>query len=377
MSFTQGEYLRAYGTSGYKAESRSRTEMLSDLSMTPGTDVQAYDVILQGVSALDPSASGSIIVWNASSAAWVTFPSYWQTVVAASVSASTHLSLLGISSYLLQIDHTQMLSLTNLPTSPSIGAAAWEHVAAMDQDVATTSSPTFIGVYLADNRAIFFGTGQDADMYYDGTSAYLRTDLQNPSDFILDCGTGKTLKLESTVWDDLRVDPMAGKLAGSSDATLRGFQAGGSGVTFQLYHFEKNNEMFFITQLPHTYKEGTDISVHIHWTPNAQGVTESGNTVGWKIDYSICGIDEAFAASAQLDLSDACNGVNYEHNMTPAATIDGTGLKISDVIVFRVIRTDTGADDTWTGTVANTPALLAVDFHHEIDTMGSRTVSAK
>ncbi len=41
--------------------------------------------------------------------------------------------------------------------------------------------------------------------------------------------------------------------------------------------------------------------------------------------------------------------------------------------MLKIYRSDTGTDDTWAGTsAAQSPGLLEVDFHHEIDTMGSR-----
>jgi hypothetical protein len=79
---------------------------------------------------------------------------------------------------------------------------------------------------------------------------------------------------------------------------------------------------------------------------------------------------------ATLDLSDACTGTNHLHEMTADVAIDGhtASKNISSMLVCNIKRTDTGTDDTWTGT---DPMILEVDFHYEIDTMGSRAIGAK
>jgi len=125
--------------------------------------------------------------------------------------------------------------------------------------------------------------------------------------------------------------------------------------------------------MPHTYKEGTDLEFHIHWTPANRGVAESGNKVGWKVDYTIADVGGIFGASATVDLSDTCSGVNDKHELAGSVTVSGAGLKVSHIIVLRIYRTDTGTDDTWAGTTnAQSPALLEFDIHFRKDTMGSR-----
>ncbi len=64
--------------------------------------------------------------------------------------------------------------------------------------------------------------------------------------------------------------------------------------------------------------------------------------------------------------------------MTPAVAITGTSKTISSMLVCNVKRTDTGADDTWVSAVSGQlPLLLEIDFHFEMDTLGSNTGSAK
>jgi hypothetical protein len=189
-----------------------------------------------------------------------------------------------------------------------------------------------------------------------------------------------TLELngDGTAWDDMRVTPGSFDRPGTSDPAYYAYDVNGSGTTIDLTEWAKNDYGTFTVQLPHTYKQGTDIRVHAHWTPGGNGVAESGNYVGWKCIYSWANIDGAFGNPATADLSDVCDGTNHKHQMTPAVALTGTSKNISSMLVCKFIRTDTGADDTWAGAGAgNLPLLLEVDFHFEINTIGSRTVGAK
>lgn len=225
---------------------------------------------------------------------------------------------------------------------------------------------------------LVFGAGGDVNMYYDGTDFYLITDLVAASDFLVDCGTQKTIELVETVWDDLRIVPGAFSFLGAADPTLSAWQPGGSGTTFRVYKFQKNDEVFASCQMPHKYKEGADLEFHIHWTPCDRGNEESGNYVGWKIDYTVANLDGTFGSSSTVDLSDACSGTDDYHEISSSVTVSGTGLTISHILMLRIYRSDTGADDTWIGTTATqSPALLEFDIHFEIDTIGSRQERVK
>jgi len=184
--------------------------------------------------------------------------------------------------------------------------------------------------------------------------------------------------VSNSVWNDLRIVPGAFQFAGSSDPTLVSWQPGGSGATFKAYAFQKNNEVFATEQMPHSYKEGTDLYFHIHWTPKDRGNEENGATIGWKVDYSIANPDGTFGSSSTADLSDACSGADDEHEKTSSVQVSGTGLTISNMILLRIYRSDTGADDTWTGsTTAQSPALLEFDLHFEMDNLGSNNETTK
>jgi hypothetical protein len=229
-----------------------------------------------------------------------------------------------------------------------------------------------------DNSKFYLGASQDMSSYYDGTDGYIKTNEVAASDLHVVCGTDKTLVLDESVWDDIRIQPGSFDRPGVSDPTMVAYTPSGSGTATYLWEFDKDDIASFTVQLPHNYKQGTDIKAHIHWTAGSRGTAESGNTVGWKIDYSWINIDGAFGAMGTADLSDACDGTDHKHQTTDSVTISGTGKNISSMLICNVKRTDTGTDDTWVSTTTGElPLLLEIDFHYEIDTIGSRQAGVK
>ena len=182
----------------------------------------------------------------------------------------------------------------------------------------------------------------------------------------------------ATVWDDMRVVPGSFDRPGVSDPTIVAYDVNGGGISTYLWQFAVDDIASFTVQLPHSYQVGEDISVHIHWTPGPRGNEENGNKVGWKVDYSWANIDGNFGTMVTADLSDACDGTDHKHQMTPEVTIAGDDKGISSMLICNVKRTDTGTDDTWVGTASGQrPLLLEIDLHYPIDSMGSKLVSAK
>jgi hypothetical protein len=176
-------------------------------------------------------------------------------------------------------------------------------------------------------------------------------------------------------WDDLRIVPGAFQFAGASDPTLSAWQPTGAGATFQVYEFDTGDEVFFTCQIPHSYLEGSDLKPHIHWTPRARGVAENGKTVNWRLDYSIANPNANFGASATINLTDTCNGVNERHEVTDSGTISGTGVTMSAMLVCRVYRL---AGDSWSlNTAGNRPVLLEFDIHFQTNSNGSRAETSK
>jgi hypothetical protein len=151
--------------------------------------------------------------------------------------------------------------------------------------------------------------------------------------------------------------------------------AGSSGVYTYSFAGGTEQEVFFYVQLPHNWKEGSTIYPHVHWSPQTTG--QSGTLV-WGIEYSWVNYDaaspEAFPNTTLLTaVSAAINGTanNGQHLITPFASLtpDNSQNKMSSVLMCRFYRKGGDAADTYNGNAA----VLFVDFHYEIDAIGSHT----
>ena len=160
--------------------------------------------------------------------------------------------------------------------------------------------------------------------------------------------------------DDLRVPASSVKLQGAS---IPSWGTLNNGLYTLNFEDNKSNQIIFVAQMPHKYKEGTDIYPHIHWLPTT---ANSGNVV-WKFEYSWFNVNEAAPTSTTLSTTDATEG-DKKHQIASFGPIDGTGKKISSILVCRVWREGSDTDDTY----SDKAGFLEFDFHYEVDAMGSR-----
>jgi hypothetical protein len=125
-----------------------------------------------------------------------------------------------------------------------------------------------------------------------------------------------------------------------------------------------------VIQLPHSYAEGEDIEIHIHWAPIGAG---AGN-VKWGVDYFWLNTGEAAGAPATITTGDvAVPGVAWQSMYSDfAPVLIGTGKRISSMIVFRVFRQAAGA-----GEYGARAAMLEVDAHFPMDSLGSAQEAVK
>ncbi len=187
-----------------------------------------------------------------------------------------------------------------------------------------------------------------------------------------------TLRLDNdaTVWNDLMVFPDATTKGGSNPPEWgTAFMKNGGGTTKGVYLWmfapNQEEELHFTVQIPHDYKEGSDIFPHVHWT-TATG-TPSGSNVVWGLEYTVVAVGGSFPNTVTVSTSTLVpecgtpSGAG-QHLISAFSSVSGAGLGISTILICRLYRAAGDAADTF----PNDVGLLGFDIHYEQDTQGSR-----
>ena len=179
------------------------------------------------------------------------------------------------------------------------------------------------------------------------------------------------LRGDATVWDDLRIPAQNTKLnAAKSEPAFEELMDGLFVMKFDTTNAD-DESVHFVAQMPHGYKEGSDIYPHIHWCPDS---TNTGN-VRWQFEYVIANIGGTFPGTVTSEtITEAADGVQFKHQVVGFSAISGAGLTISHMIICRLTRLSTSdGADTFTGNAC----FLEFDFHFEKDMMGSHEIFTK
>lgn len=251
-------------------------------------------------------------------------------------------------------------------TNNSSSSSDWN----LTGNAGTTPGTNFLGT--TDAQGLILKT--DATSRINVSSGGITTigDVAGGNDTKIEADGSLMFEGNATVWDDLRVSLDKG----SSSASLE-YVLGNPGP--QIWYF-RNNEglemMSFVVQLPHSWKEGSTIFPHVHWLPKAD---KTGN-VQWNLDYSWQNYDpttpQVFPAYTTSTVVTAGPFVANTHRITSLTSgtgLDGTGKKISSILICRIWRNSSNAADTYT----DDAGLLSLDFHYQIDTVGSRAEYVK
>jgi len=131
------------------------------------------------------------------------------------------------------------------------------------------------------------------------------------------------------------------------------------------------NVLYFSAQLPHSYKEGTNIEFHVHLVyPDAN----VGNST-WYLSYSWANFGEDFPVASSVTVYDvAAPAVANRHQLVSLApSINGAGKKVSSVLLCSIQRLGNTIEDNYPSEIY----LVSGDFHIIKDTIGSRSESVK
>jgi hypothetical protein len=198
-------------------------------------------------------------------------------------------------------------------------------------------------------------------------SIYMLGNLVNAT-YALFENTGYLKFVGTPIYDDLPPNPIIrSRTTGSNNPTPTVFVG-----TIQQYTFAVNDFVSDNLELIHTYREGTDLRVHMHFATN--GVNTNDRYIKFEFEYTIANGLTAFPSAQTLSAEYLipANTPDRTHYIVPLGTISGVGLKIGAVICYNIRRTASAG----TAPTSN-PFGLQVSSHHEVDSLGSRQLYIK
>ena len=195
-------------------------------------------------------------------------------------------------------------------------------------------------------------------------------------------------KGDAVCFEDLRVEPTARNTGANAPSFEKWKDNGSSSRGVFLYSFNdalagSEKELFFTMQMPHNWKVGTAINLHVHWIGNLND-TKSAPRFG--LEYNWADIGSVFPNTTIVYTdgknyygnSDDANITAFKHYIskfaaiTPLITQDG----ISSILIGRIFRDSANAADTYD--VANNKCvILYIDAHYEVNMLGSRSEYSK
>lgn len=162
-------------------------------------------------------------------------------------------------------------------------------------------------------------------------------------------------RLKDTAWEDLRMPVTRGKLGANQKPDFDT-----TNVALLFPQNDPDEVIYMITQMPHGWKEGTDLEAHFHW------LQENSDSCTWKLSYKWTDIGETLPASwttltgSELTYTYSSGSL---HQLTELGMISGSGHTFSSILQLKFFRDD----NVYSGDAKG----LELDFHYEIDKLGT------
>jgi len=162
-------------------------------------------------------------------------------------------------------------------------------------------------------------------------------------------------------WDDLRFPAVGLNPPGTVSDPAINAELGT--LTFSA---SATNVIAGLAQMPHSWKEGSEIRPHVHWIQPAVG------DVVWQLQYRLLPAVNGAFPSAWTTVTSSTAVATYPGSgdwvqITSFPAIDMTGFTLSAMVLFRVARLGGDAADTLAADVD----LLEFDIHYQQDAGGS------
>jgi hypothetical protein len=170
------------------------------------------------------------------------------------------------------------------------------------------------------------------------------------------------MTLGTPVWDDMQISFSNAKAPASNAPNWVAYK------NSEVPAFSKTatNVLYFTAQLPHSYKEGSNMDFHIHITYPDAGV---GNST-WYFTYSWANIDGTFpgASNSGNVIIPSHATADYNDMAEIMGTINGAGKTVSSILLCSISRLGGDGSDNYDNVIY----LVSGDFHVQRDTIGSK-----
>jgi len=185
-----------------------------------------------------------------------------------------------------------------------------------------------------------------------------------PADINITTGINKTLVLDTPVYEDIIISAYNLR-PGSTPPIYQAFVGSIFGVAFV---DGQEDIVYGSFEIPHSYKENTELEVHLHWSPST---ANTGECV-FNMVYTIADMGGTFSAEQPITFAQNGSGIINKHQyITGSVKINGGS--IGQIVCFALRRNAGVGGDSFVGNAF----LHNVGVHYQQDTLGSRKMGLK
>jgi hypothetical protein len=197
-------------------------------------------------------------------------------------------------------------------------------------------------------------------------------------DWHIGCPAAKTLVLDQVVYKDENLGASRLSRPASSAPDIVQFKdSAGANTGVETFAFAAGECVTGTIEMDHDYKEGSDLTFHIHFEIIAAPAGGTDN-IKWQITYhiardgSLMTVPVTIVKEMAVTTQYTCYRADFTAINGSNSGPGGTALKIGDQICLQLSRIAASADE-----FGGDGLLETFGIHYQVDTIGSRAITAK
>jgi hypothetical protein len=194
--------------------------------------------------------------------------------------------------------------------------------------------------------------------------------VMSPNDLHFNCTAAKTIVLDIPVYQDANVGALVLRTGGTAPGVVQIVDEAGANTGIYAVGFAEGEQGSGAIEIPHDYKQGTDLIFHVHW--GANDAPTDTDQVEWELTYTLSREGTTLNPVAVITTNDIAYDTQYEWMRSDFPTITGTNFLIGDQFLFTLKRIAAAGD-----AFAGETLVATIGFHYQVDTLGSRAVGTK